>query len=117
MWSGLATCDEQDLLKGGSLRFSGGSVSFVAKALYWYLYVDLITLPTDRAKICKRERCIHPYFIAGHLKQRFCSDECAAAGQRELKKEWWEKHGQAWRLGRRDDPKTEDNRRGATKTR
>lgn len=116
IWRGLDTYAEGNLLKGGSLRFSGGSVSFVARTLYWYLYVDLITLPTERAKICKREQCIHPYFIAGHLKQRFCGDECADAAQRELK-EWWDKHGQAWRLSRRDEHKTEEKKRGATKTR
>jgi hypothetical protein len=117
IWKDLGNHAEQDLWKGGSLRFSGGSVYFIANTLYWYLYVDLITTRLDRARVCKRDQCGHPYFIAGHLKQRFCSDECAAEGQRELKKEWWDKHGQAWRLSRRDEHKAEEKKRGATKTR
>jgi len=117
IWKHLDTHTGRDLWKGGSLLFSQGSVSFNAKTLFWYLYVDMITVPTERAKLCKRDQCVHPYFIAGHLKQRFCSDECAEEGQRELKKEWWEKNGQAWRVNRRKEERTEENKRGAEKTR
>jgi hypothetical protein len=86
---------------GGSFRFHQGSITYTAPTLYAYLNADLTTSPAERVRICKREECRHPYFIAGHLKRQFCSDECAEEGQRALKREWWEKHGQSWRAKRR----------------
>jgi hypothetical protein len=86
---------------GGSLRFHRGSITYTAPTLYAYLFADLATSPVERVRICKWEECPHPYFIAGHLKQQFCSDECAEEGQRVLKREWWEKNGQSWRAKRR----------------
>jgi hypothetical protein len=111
IWRHLDKHAQRDLYEGGSLLFrGGGTVSFIAKTLYWYLYVDLITIPIERAKICKRDTCVHPYFIAGHLKQRFCSDQCAEEGQRELKRSWWDKNGQTWRAGKRGEAKAEEER-------
>jgi hypothetical protein len=117
IWKDIDAQTEHDLMEGGSLQFRGGSVSFIAKTLFWYLYMDLITIPIERVKMCKRDQCVRPYFIAGHLRQRFCSDECAEAGQRELKKEWWDKNGRAWRVKRRRAVKTEENKSGVKKTR
>ena len=102
MWRNLPKySDFQPLKLGGTLRFHRASIIYTAPTLYAYLYVDLATSPVERVRLCKREACHHPYFIAGHLKQRFCSDECAEEGQRVLKREWWEKHGQSWRAKRR----------------
>lgn len=100
MWQSLDIHPEEEI-EGGSLQFRQGKVTYVSATLFMYLYVDLVTTPIDRIKVCKREKCAHPYFIAGHLKQRFCSDECAEVGQRELKKAWWDKNGQVWRANRR----------------
>ena len=106
MWGNLRTRSNLDLLAhGGSLRFHKASIIYTAPTLYAYLNVDLATSPVERVRMCKREGCHHPYFIAGHLKQRFCSDECAEEGQRVLKREWWEKHGQSWRAKRRTEIK------------
>jgi hypothetical protein len=116
-WKDIDTHPEEDLWKGGSVNFRGGSITFIAKTLYWYLYLDLLTIPIERVKICKRDQCVHPYFIAGHLKQRFCSDECAEESQRELKKEWWGKKGRAWRINRRKAAKAEETKSGVNKTR
>jgi hypothetical protein len=102
IWKNSRKHSDLELLSlGGSLRFHKGSITYTAPTLYAYLYADLTTSPAERIRICKREECRHPYFIAGHLKQQFCSDECAEEGQRELKREWWEKHGQSWRAKRR----------------
>ena len=117
IWKDIDTHTEPTLLRGGSVNFRGGSVSFIAKTLFWYLYLDLLTIPIERVKICKRDQCVHPYFIAGHLKQRFCSDECAGENQRELKKEWWDKNGRAWRINRREATKAEESKGGVNKTR
>jgi hypothetical protein len=102
MWRTPPKHSDLELLSlGGSLRFHKASITYTAPTLYAYLYADLTTSPAERVRVCKREKCRHPYFIAGHLKQQFCSDECAEEGQRVLKREWWEKHGQSWRAKRR----------------
>jgi hypothetical protein len=116
MWRSQDIHPEKEI-KGGTLLFRQGTVTYSAPTLFMYLYVDLVTLPIDRVKICKRDGCVHPFFIAGHLKQRFCSDECAEVGQRELKKEWWDKNGAAWRANRRNEAKTEEDKGGIKKTR
>lgn len=108
--------DLELLSLGGSLRFHRGSITYTAPNLRAYLYVDLTTSPAERVRVCKREECRHPYFIAGHLKQQFCSDECAEEGQRLLKREWWEKHGQSWRAKRRREV-TEGAKNGSKEAR
>jgi hypothetical protein len=87
-------------LLGGAVRFHKHSVTYEAPSLYAYLYIDLLSSPIRRVRLCKRPGCLHPYFTAGHLRQRFCSDECAAEGLREWKREWWKKHGSRWRQQR-----------------
>ena len=86
---------------GGSLAFRDGWLTFTTANLYEFLYLDLVTCEAKRLKICKRPGCPHPYFIARHLKQRFCDERCAEWGQREWKKQWWDKHGDSWRARRR----------------
>jgi hypothetical protein len=91
---------------GGTFRVSRGIITYVAPDLQAYLSVDLIANPDiERFRVCQREDCLHPYFLAGHLRQQFCSDECAEEGQRELKREWWQKHGESWRAKRRKRPR------------
>ena len=106
MWRSPRSHANMELLNhGGRLRFSKGSLTYTAPTLYAFLRADLMTSPVERVRICKRAECRHPYFIAGHLKQRFCSDECAEEGQRVLKRKWWEQHGQSWRAQRRTKSK------------
>ncbi len=77
---------------GGSLALGKGWLTYRAVNLFMYLYMDLVTCEAKRLRICKRADCPTPYFIASHLKQRFCSDKCAEWGQREWKKQWWTEH-------------------------
>ncbi|HXM64157.1 MAG TPA: hypothetical protein VN950_25065 [Terriglobales bacterium] len=86
---------------GGSLALGKGWLTYRVVNLFVYLYMDLVTCEAKRLKICKRADCPNPYFIASHLKQRFCSDKCAEWGQREWKKQWWTEHGTAWRENRK----------------
>jgi len=86
----------------GSLELRQGSLTYTASDLYTFLYLDLVTCEAKRLRICKRGDCPHRYFIAGHLKQRFCDEKCAQWGQREWKKHWWTEHGAAWRQERRE---------------
>jgi hypothetical protein len=84
----------------GSLLLQKDGLTYRAENLYAYLCMDLVTCEPKRLRKCKRPDCTNPYFIAGHLKQRFCSDICAEWGQREWKKQWWKEHGEEWRNNR-----------------
>ncbi len=86
---------------GGLLALGKGWLTYRAVNLFVFLYMDLVTCEAKRLRMCKRADCPTPYFIASHLKQRFCSDKCAEWGQREWKKKWWTEHGTAWRQQRK----------------
>ena len=88
---------------GGSLALGKDWLTYRAVNLFVYLNMDLVTCENKRLRMCKRADCPTPYFIASHLKQRFCSDKCAEWGQREWKKQWWQEHGESWRAQRRLD--------------
>jgi len=99
-----ATTSAMDLMHdlGGKVRFHGGVVTYIAPTLYVYLYADLVTSPKERVRVCWRENCPHPYFIASHHNKQFCSKDCAAENRREWNREWWQTHGQSWRAKRSD---------------
>lgn len=100
--------------KGGSLAFRKGWLTYTASNLYMFLYMDLVTCEAKRLRTCKRFDCPNPYFIAGHLRQKFCSDRCAQWGQRQWKAAWWKAHGTSWRAGR---PHRKGDKNGTQKTR
>ncbi len=100
MWQNpdqLAECNVEE----GRMRFRQGSITYIAATLESFLRFDLLTCPVERLKACRRDGCSHPYFIAGDLKRRFCSVECSEEGRREVKRDWWQKHGQKWDANRR----------------
>jgi hypothetical protein len=101
MWrrTGIFGLDARER-SSGTLAFRNGWLTYTAPNLYVYLYMDLVTCEAQRLRICKRADCPHPYFIARHLKQRFCTERCGEWGQREWKKQWWTEHGTAWRAKR-----------------
>ena len=51
----------------------------------------------DRMRFCLNPECPAPYFFTKKRRQRYCTEKCAGAGQRELKRVWWTEHGTAWR--------------------
>jgi len=51
-----------------------------------------------RARVC--EKC-DAKFIARRAAQKYCTTDCSEEMQRELKLKWWDKHGEAWRKGRK----------------
>ena len=101
---------------GGSLALGKGWLTYRAANLFAFLYMDLTTCEPKRLRMCKRADCPTPYFIASHLKQRFCSDKCAESGQREWKRKWWMEHGHEWRAQQRLK-KLKGGRNGTHKTR
>jgi hypothetical protein len=66
----------------------------------------------DRMRYCLNPECPAPYFFAKKRRQRYCTEECAGAGQRELKRVWWAEHGDAWRKAREASSKKSRRIRG-----
>ena len=81
----------------GTLRLSRGTITYEATDLFRYLQFDLLMNEADRVRVCKRVGCPHPYFVAAHLNKRFCRPDCAEEGQRDAKRDWWQRNGQEWR--------------------
>ena len=64
----------------------------------WRLLVfDLLSTPKERLRRCARADCQNPYFVARHLKKRYCSEPCAATARAGWKRNWWTQHGKQWR--------------------
>jgi hypothetical protein len=104
MWQNFRqyTGSATDLMKelGGSILLHKGSVIYNAPTLYKYLYADLLSTPAEQLRICRREECTQPYFIADHLNRQFCSTECAQQYRSEENKAWWQMEGKSWRRKR-----------------
>lgn len=48
--------------------------------------------------ICGNPGCPNRYFLVGRKTQKFCDrPACAAYGQREHKRKWWNEHGPQWK--------------------
>ena len=75
-------------------------MEYRAASLSRLLDFDLGNVPVERLRKCARPDCQHPYFVARHLKQNYCSDVCAAWGQGQWKRKWWAEHGNTWRAKR-----------------
>ena len=55
--------------------------------LWTFMIFELLSKPA-KLRICKRPSCAHPYFIANHGKESYCSADCANWAQSEWKKRW-----------------------------
>lgn len=51
----------------------------------------------SRALRCANPDCPAPYFFNTKKGQIYCTEACAAFGQREAKKKWWANNGRKWR--------------------
>ena len=57
----------------------------------------LLVRQTWRAKVCTHcSQC----FVASRATQYYCSTDCSELAERQLKREWWRKNGNAWRAKR-----------------
>jgi len=77
-----------------------GTLEYKTRSLYRLIWMQLVSFPQERLLICCRPDCSTRYFIATHLRQKYCSDLCAHWAQRGWKREWWKKHGDDWRRRR-----------------
>jgi len=74
-----------------------GQVKLSFTTLGRYLLFALRALPRERLKLCRRPDCPHRYFIAQHLKERYCGEECANWGDKQVKRRWWNETGASQR--------------------
>jgi hypothetical protein len=80
-------------------------LSYRAPNLLEYFHLIFWCCPKERLKKCLRPDCAHPYFIARHLKQSYCSEICKEWGQARWKRKWWADHGRDWRHKRETERK------------
>jgi hypothetical protein len=57
--------------------------------LYTFMCFELMS-NASKLRICKREDCGKPYFLAQHGKEQYCSTKCANWAQSIWKKRWHE---------------------------
>lgn len=74
-------------------------------SLRFFLLMELVLAPSERLRKCKRTDCRNPYFVATHLKQTYCSTECAKSAQAKWKTRWWKEKGTDWLKKRKTENK------------
>jgi len=87
-----------------TIEHAGEGVTLGFRTLGRYLTFVLHVLPRERLKSCDRPDCPHPYFIAQHRNERYCSEECANWGDRQVKLRWWKRTGAGQRRARSRPP-------------
>ena len=98
LWEGRAGRPVSRTFSGSSYDISihNRRLVFLAKTLEGYLLMELAKAEATRLRKCVRPDCSNPYFVARHLKQQYCSRECAEWAQVQWKKKWWEEKGTTW---------------------
>jgi hypothetical protein len=81
----------------GRLRFEGDTLTYTSTSLFTYFRCVFAINDPERMMVCKRDGCLHPYFIAAHLKKQYCSIQCAGEAQKRAKRDWWQRSGQEQR--------------------
>lgn len=91
--------DHQDDEATTELDFNWKTGEFVfASNVKFHQAMWLLMKQTWRARVCQQcSAC----FVAKRQTQLYCSSDCSELAEREWKREWWRKHGDAWREKRR----------------
>jgi hypothetical protein len=89
--------------------FWGAEAKRIADPFFVVLWRTLHAI--DRMRFCPNPECPAPYFLTRKRSQKYCSEKCAGAGQRELKRAWWSEHGEAWRKAHKASAKKEVQRK------
>jgi len=87
----------QSCVDDALLSYVNGRFEFRADCLDTFLILELASCERRRLRKCAAPDCDTPYFVARHLRQKYCSDKCALWAQKIWKKNWWEEHGKEWR--------------------
>jgi hypothetical protein len=89
----------------------GIGLRYRAANLWEFVHLTLMACPKGRLKKCARPECQHPYFVAQHLGQTYCSEPCSRWAQQQWKKRWWHEHGKK----RRDRERSKRSRNPRTR--
>ena len=90
-----------DTAGGRGWTYDTNGLTYRAANLLEFLTLSLMACPKERMRKCAKPDCPHPYFVAPHLKQNYCSEPCAKWGQSKWKRNWWAKKGKEWRRQQR----------------
>jgi len=76
-------------LPGDAVEFRGKWLHLRCGTLWTFMTYELLSQPA-KVRFCERPDCKHPYFVAQHGKEQYCSTDCANWSQAQLKKRWHE---------------------------
>jgi hypothetical protein len=86
-------------------------LTYHAINLYRLLLLEFHLQNAERLRKCQRPDCPNPYFLANRQQQKYCSEPCAQWSQRQLKLDWWNKHGRAIRSAEASKAKQKPKKR------
>jgi hypothetical protein len=87
----------KSIINNAMFSYENRTFEFRVDQLATFLQIELAACDRRRLRKCLAEDCEAPYFVARHLRQRYCSDPCAIWAQRQWKKNWWKEKGAEWR--------------------
>ena len=100
-WEGLMeaphTFEFETAVNNAVLSYVNRRFELRVDCLRAFLELELASCDRKRLRKCEAPECSTPYFVARHLRQKYCSDKCAEWAQKSWKKKWWEEHGEEWR--------------------
>lgn len=76
-------------LAGNTIEIRNRWLDFRCGDLWTFMSLELLRQP-EKLRVCLRPDCHHPYFVAQHGKEQYCSTDCANWSQAQLKKHWHE---------------------------
>ena len=82
-----------DVEEGEGMSFINYDMRYQTSTLYRLLLMELHSIRRRCLRKCARPDCGHPYFLSTDRRQRYCSEDCYAWGQRLWKREWWRTTG------------------------
>jgi hypothetical protein len=93
IWNGPALKDwSLPFADGDELACVHGVPALRLPDLWRYLVVNLHAAGLHRTK-CLNPDCPAPFFVARHLKEKYCTPECVLWAKRRDRLEWWNREG------------------------
>jgi hypothetical protein len=88
-----AGADVTRLLELGQAEIRNRWLHFGCGSLFDFMLLELLS-NREKLRFCRRPGCAHPYFIAQHGKEQYCSTDCANWAQSKWKKQWHQEQRQ-----------------------
>jgi hypothetical protein len=79
---------------GDHFSSENGRLTFRTQSLSTFMALEVATIPVERFRRCANfgYGCKSPYFFAGDLRERYCSETCAHESKKRAKLDWWNKN-------------------------